>query len=268
MARAMGSVRAALVSALAVLWIAGPLGAATFRIYEPRFRTAEQLAPLVAPLLGPEGAAVPDPQGGKLVLTGEPEAIAKALAALQSLDGALHQYRIESETRSVESLDRAFARAGGWVDGGELRIGRVAAGADTGQRTRRLGASVLVLEGDQAEIWTGASVPVHWGGGVALVPAQSGFRVRPRTLGSGEIELEITPVLAERGPGGEIRETGAATQVRVRAGEAVALAGVAETRASRGESLPPGAHASAGSSDAALVVRVVPVDEVPAAPAR
>lgn len=264
----MGSVRGALVSALAVLWIAGPLGAATFRIYEPRFRTAEQLAPLVAPLLGPDGAAVPDPQGGKLVLTGEPDALAAALAALRSLDAALHQYRIESEARSVESLDRAFARAGGWVGGGELRIGRVSAGAASWAGARRLAASVLVLEGSEAELWTGTSVPVHWGGGVALVPAQSGFRVRPRTLGSGEIELEITPVLAERGPGGEIRETGAATQVRVRAGEAVALAGVAEAGESAGASLPPDARASARSSDAALVVRVTPVDEIPAAPAR
>ena len=130
----------------------------------------------------------------------------------------------------MESLDRAFASAGGWVGGGELRIGRVAAGAGSGERTRRLGASVVVLEGGEAQIWTGTSVPVNWGNGVALVPAQSGFRVRPRTLGSGEIELEITPVLAERGRGGEIRETGAATQVRVRPGEAVAIAGIDDVR--------------------------------------
>ena len=198
----MRSVRGALFAGAAILAIAGAVAAGTFRIYEPRFRTAEQLAPLVAPLLGPDGAALPDPQGGKLILQGEPEAIAQALEALRSLDGALHQYRIESETHSRESLDRAFAGAGGWVGGNGLRIGRVAAGAGSGERTRRLGASVLVLEGNEAEIWTGTSVPVNWGGGVALVPAQSGFRVRPRALGTGEIELEITPVLAERGARG------------------------------------------------------------------
>jgi hypothetical protein len=136
-------------------------GRPSLGIYEPRFRTAEQLAPLVAPLLGPDGAALPDPQGGKLILQGEPAAIAQALEALRSLDGALHQYRIESETRSRESLDRAFAGAGGWVDGGELRIGRVAAGAGGSERTRRLGASVVVLEGQEASIWTGVTVPVN-----------------------------------------------------------------------------------------------------------
>ena len=262
----MNALRGALFAGAAVLAIAGAVAAGTFRIYEPRFRTAEQLAPLVAPLLGPDGAALPDPQGGKLILQGEPEAIAQALEALRSLDGALHQYRIESETRSRESLDRAFAGAGGWVGGNGLRIGRVAAGAGSGERTRRLGASVLVLEGNEAEIWTGTSVPVNWGGGVALVPAQSGFRVRPRALGTGEIELEITPVLAERGAGGEIRETGASTQVRVRPGEAVAIAGVDDAGESRGASLPPRVHASASSGDSAIVVRVTPLDEVPASP--
>src|SRR4030095_9675072 len=166
---------------------AGPFG-----ISEPRFRTAEQLAPLVAPLLGPDGAALPDPQGGKLILQGEPGASPQPLEALRSLDGALHQYRIESETRSRESLDRAFAGAGGWIDGGERRLGRVCAGA-------------------------------------------SG----PRTLVAAEMETDVTPIRAERGGGGEIRETGAATQVRVRPGEAVAIAGVDDAGESRGASPPP-----------------------------
>ena len=144
----------------------------------------------------------------------------------------------------------------------------MAAGAGSGERTRRLGASLVVLEGGAGELWTGTSVPVNWGNGVALVPAQSGFRVRPRTLGSGDIELEITPIVAERGRGGSIRETGAATQVRVRPGESVAIAGVDESGESRGASLPASAHASSSASDSALVVRVIPMDELPASRAR
>src|SRR5262245_23959982 len=164
----MGWVRAAVLSASAVLGIAALAAAGTFKIYEPRYRTADQLAPLVAPLLGPDGGAIADPQGGKLILTGEPEAIAAALEALRSLDGALHQYRIESETRSRESLDRAFARAGGWVDGGDLRIGRVAAGAGGGGGSRRLAASVVVLGGRAAGIWAGTHVTGNRGGGAEL----------------------------------------------------------------------------------------------------
>ncbi len=242
---------------------------ARFRIYEPRSRSAEDLAPLVAPVLGPDGAAVPDPHGGSLILQGDPAAIADALAALETLDAEPRQYRIESETRSRESLAGLFAGAGARVGPGGLQVVRIAAGAGSGERTRRLGASLVVLDGRTAEIWTGTSVPVHFGDGIALVPVQSGVRVRPRTLGSGEIELEITPVLAEQGRDGEIRELGAATQIRVRPGESVAIAGVTESSDSRGASFPPSARAESSASDSAMIVRVTPFessyDAVPAA---
>jgi hypothetical protein len=48
----------------------------------------------------------------------------------------------------------------------------------------------------------------------------------------------------------------------------VAIAGVDESGESRGASLPASAHASASASDSALVVRVIPMDELPASPAR
>jgi len=257
------------VIALVFLLLASHASAqAGFRIYEPRSRTAEELAPLVAPLLGAGGGAVPDPHGGSLILEGDPEAIAQALAALETLDRPLAQYRIESQTRSRQELDTAFVRFGTWSDRGTFRLARVAAGAGAGGRSRAVSASVVVLEGHTAEVWTGSEVPMHFGADVALVPVQSGFRVKPRTLGTGEIELDITPVMAEQGRHGEIRETGAATQVRVKPGEAFALAAIGEEGSERSASLPPGARAQAGSSDSAIVVRVTPFESLPAAPAR
>jgi len=258
----------ALVLLVAALAAQAAAQGARFRIYEPRSRTAEELAPLVAPMLGPDGAAVADPNGGSLILQGDPSAIAEALAALETLDAPLRQYRIESETRGREALDLAFARAGGWVDRGSLRIARIAAGAQTGSRSRSVAATVVVLEGRTAEVWTGTTVPVHFGPELALVPAQSGFRVCPRSLGSGEIELEITPVVAEHGRGGEIHETGASTRLRVRPGESLAIAGIAETGDEQGASLPPGVHAESRSNDSAVIVRVTPFESVPAAPER
>jgi hypothetical protein len=254
--------------ALLVVSLSAPAAAQTrFKIYEPRNRTAEELAPLVAPLLGADGSAVADPYAGSLVLEGEPAAIADALAALETLDAAQHQYRIESETRSRESLAGAFAGVDARADGAGLQIVRVGAGANGGERSRRLGASLVVLEGHTAEIWTGSTLSMRFGDGVALVPAQSGVRVRPRTLGSGEIELEITPVLAERGRGGQIRELGSSTQIRVKPGEAVAIAGITETRDERGAAFPASARASSAASDSATVVRVTPFESgVPAAP--
>jgi type II secretory pathway component GspD/PulD (secretin) len=251
------------------LWLATQAFAqgASFHIYEPRSRTAEELAPLVAPMLGPDGGAVPDPHGGSLILEGDPAAIADALAALQTLDQAPHQYRIESETRSRAALEAASARVG-FADHGPLRVARVSAGALASDRTRSFGASVVVMEGRTAEVWSGRELPLHFGTETALVPVQSGFRVKPRTLGSGEIELEITPVVAEQGRQGEIHELGAATRVRVKPGESIALAGVDESAESRGASFPPGAGAASRADDSAIVVRVTPFESLPAAPER
>ena len=248
--------------------LAAPVSAQErFRIYEPRNRTAEDLAPLVAPLLGPDGAALVDPQGGSLILQGEPAAIRQALAALETLDAALHQYRIESETRSHDALAGAFASLDGRAETGGLRVVRIGAGAGGATGARRLGTSLVVLEGHAAEIWTGSTVPMRFGSDVAWVPVQSGVRVRPRTLGSGEIELEITPVMAERGDGDEIRELGAATQVRVKPGESVAIAGIRDARDESGASFPASARARSGASDTVTVVRVTPFESgVPAAP--
>jgi type II secretory pathway component GspD/PulD (secretin) len=255
----------ALVLLLATL-AADASAQARFRIYEPRSRSAEELAPLVAPMLGPDGTAVADAHGGSLILEGDPAAIADALAALESLDAPLHQYRIESETRSRESLEGAFAGVAAQVDGGGLRILRIAAGANRADRTRRLGTSLVVLEGHTAEIWTGTTMPTRFGRDVALVPVRSGVRVRPRALGSGEIELEITPVLAERGRGNEIRELGSSTQIRVKPGESVAIAGITDASDERGAGFPPSAHAESGGSDSAIIVRVTPFESVPASP--
>src|SRR5215468_8794357 len=105
-----------IAGALCALLAGSALAQARFRIYEPRSRTAEELAPLVAPMLGAEGSAVPDPHGGSLILEGDPQAIEQALAALDSLDRPAPQYRIESETRSRDSLESASAHIGAWSD--------------------------------------------------------------------------------------------------------------------------------------------------------
>src|SRR5262245_17431138 len=122
--------RARVIAAVLCAVLAGNAFAqARFRIYEPRSRTAEELAPLVAPMLGADGGAIPDPHGGSLLLEGDPQAIEEALAALESLDRPAPQYRIESETRSRESLESASAQLGAWSDRGTFRVARVAARA-------------------------------------------------------------------------------------------------------------------------------------------
>ena len=251
------------------LWIAlaaAVAGAqAAFRVYEPRSRTAEELAGLVAPLLGPEGAAIPDPHGGKLILQGDPAAIAAALEALRELDAPLRQYRVESQVTTRAALEGVGFSARGWVDAGGMRLARLAAGAGAARRERRFGAELVVLEGGSAEVWTGESRAVATALGPALVPARSGFRVRPHGLGSGEIELEIEPVVSELRGSNAIRETGGSTRVRVRPGETLAIAAIDDAGAGARAALD-GAGAHSESSDSILLVRVTLAGDAAASP--
>ena len=241
------------------LWIAlaaAVAGAqAAFRVYEPRSRTAEELAGLVAPLLGPEGAAIPDPHGGKLILQGDPAAIAAALEALRELDAPLRQYRVESQVTTRAALEGVGFSARGWVDAGGMRLARLAP----------VGAELVVLEGGSAEVWTGESRAVATALGPALVPARSGFRVRPHGLGSGEIELEIEPVVSELRGSNAIRETGGSTRVRVRPGETLAIAAIDDAGAGARAALD-GAGAHSESSDSILLVRVTLAGDAAASP--
>jgi Flp pilus assembly secretin CpaC len=274
-------VKSALAVGVAILLVAISAGAGSLQIYVPRSRPAEELAPLVQSLLAGQGQAVADPHSGKLILSGEPEAIAQALAALRELDQPVRQYRVDSETSTRKALEGESARVDGWIDAGGVRIGRVVgpegvrvrASAGSGGSSERLAASVVVMEGRSAEIWTGSDVPVttrtiERAGAYSrvtesteLVRVRSGFRVRPRSVGSDEIEVEITPIVEELGRGGSIAETGASTQIRVRPGESVAIGGVTREETSSGADAFQGAGRAAGSSDTLLVVRVTPLDD-------
>ena len=276
-------VKSALVLGAALLTLAFSAAAGGLEIYVPRNRTAEELAPLVQAMLADQGSAVADPHSGKIVLSGDPAAIASALEALRSLDQAVRQYRVESETSTREALDRASASVAGWIEAGNLRIGRVVgpegvnlhASAGGAGSSARVAASVVVMEGRSAEIWTGADYPVTTRtveragpyGRVTetteLVPVRSGFRVRPRSAGPEAIEVEITPIVEELGPEGSIRETGASTQIRVRPGESVAIGGLTRRESSAGADVFHGAERGAGASESLLVVRVTPLDDAP-----
>ena len=280
-----GCVKSALAFGVALLCLALSAAAGSLEIYVPRSRPAEELAPLVQAMLAGQGSAVADPHSGKLILSGEPEAIAQALAALRELDQAVRQYRVESETSTREALDATSAHVDGWIEAGDVSIGRVVgpegvrlhASAGGGGSSERLAASLVVMEGRSAEIWTGSDNPVttrtiERAGPYArvtetteLVPVRSGFRVRPRSAGPEAILVEITPIVQELGPDGSIRETGAATQIRVRPNESVAIAGVTRQASSAGTDVFRGAERGSSARESLLVVRVTPLDETPPA---
>ncbi len=235
----------ALGLALLVLLVSRPSGAAEVELYQPRHRPAAELAPLAQGLLGSRGTAVADPHSGKLILSGSETALAQALRALRELDAPLRQYRIEARATSEEVLRQRGFEIHGWLELGDLRIGRLRS-IDAGGRVvfrtlsteggELLLANLLVPEGRTAEIWTGTAQPVYLRvfrkrdtdeqilETTPPAPIRSGFQLRPRSLRGGSVELEVVAVIEEETPYGKRVEALAATRVKLAPGEEIVVA--------------------------------------------
>jgi hypothetical protein len=277
--------RKCLVATLAA-WLlsAGGVRAAEVEVYKAQFRPAAELAALVGPLLAPEGAAVADDSGGFVLLRGSPEAVAQAKQMLQTLDVLPRQYRISSELVSHSVLQARGVRVDGWVQVGDMRIGRTPAGpeglelsatqlrADSG---RRFQATAVALENTPAEIWTGNVYPFtvsHFEGSprhghrpgharvhetTAWMPVRQGLRVRARAAGDA-IDLDLAPVMQDGTPQSGIREMGAATRLRIKPGEQLVIGSLG-----RDDSLRTGDPlASASEENRAEDLLLVRVEEI------
>jgi len=267
--------------ALLGLLLAKASGAGELELYHPRHRPAGELAPLAQGLLGSEGTVVADPHSGKLILNGSASAVQRALQGLRQLDTPLAQYRIEAWQTSEQDLRLRGFEVGGWLEVGELRIGRVrrpGTGASVVFRTLRTEgaelqlANLLVLEGHEAEIWTGALHPVALRvfrkrstdeqilETTPLVPIRSGFRVRPTSLADGSIQLEIAALVEEEGPAGTRARTAAYTRVQLQPGEEIAIAEIGRqgSKLDTSSSLRYERETSAGNT--LVGVRVSPTD--------
>jgi hypothetical protein len=244
----IGSGWKALVIGL-VLASAAPLRAEDqVHIYRPQGRTAEELAPLVRGVLGPGGTAVPDPGSGALLLRGEPSAVRQALEVLGQLDAPLRSFRVSTELVSREQARVLGFGISGWTQVGPLRVSRAleAPGAravvrlDTrgveGSGRRR--SELVVVEGREGRIATGHLFPVsiyqdrppRRGGtdllvSPALLPVESGLRVRVRSAGEGLLDVEVEPFAAELGE----PSFSMATRLRMRPGETLALGGLSRS---------------------------------------
>lgn len=265
------------LTALLALWLPLAAVAAELEIYRPRHRPAEELAPLAAALMEPEGTAVADPRSGALVLRGPAANVARTLVALRALDVRSASFRVESALIRLSELAAAGLELEGWRALGGVRVGRIAARVE-GLRLRarallaagerRFSGRVSVLDGHDAELWTGSTrlepAVARSARGVrestVAVRVRTGLGVRPRSLPDGRIELELAPVAAERGAGGAIVRAGAATTLAVRAGEPFVLAGVSGRGAGDWLGPPGAAGGAAGSGDLVLLVAVERVE--------
>ncbi|MEE8314635.1 MAG: secretin N-terminal domain-containing protein [Myxococcota bacterium] len=237
--------------ALLALVLAAPLAArgAEFELYRPSHRSAEELAALVDPVLGAEGRAVADSGTGVLLLTGEADGLARARTLLRKLDVPLTRYLVESRIESREALRLRGYTLESELDLGPLRIARLAEPEParpvaqgrvhfwelTSRDERRSEHSLQVLEGRTAELWTGSLIPIRVRNfdlptreervleTEPLLSLQTGFQLRPRSLGKGELELELVAVTTGGHPAAEISRTSSATRLRLRLGDWVVV---------------------------------------------
>ncbi len=199
----------ALGLALLVLLLAGPSGAAELELYQPRHRPAAELVPLVQGLLGSDGAVVADPHTGKLVLSGSPAAVQQTLQALRKLDVLPRQYRIVARATSEEELSQRGFEIHGWLELGDLRIGRI----------------------------------------------RSGFRLRPRSLAQGAVELEIAAVVEEESPYGKRVQAFADARVRLEPDEEIVIAEI-RRQGTDVQTVPYATQQESYTSDTLVWVRV------------
>ncbi|HLS82865.1 MAG TPA: secretin N-terminal domain-containing protein [Steroidobacter sp.] len=239
------------IAALAGLLLAGALWAQPLQTIELQHRSAQDVIPILQPLLEPGGAL--SGQDHTLFVRTSSENLGQLRAALEKIDRAPRQLVVSVRRSTRREVERENARLEGAIRAGEATVSvdqrpRRSSGAtvyatDARRRSRDDGvSSVRVLEGGSALISSGQSVPVvtaiaaghggrRGGHGVAAVidwrNVGSGFLVTPRVSGD-MVVLQIEQGFESvRGAGIETQSL--STQVSARLGEWLELGGVSDS---------------------------------------
>jgi hypothetical protein len=210
-----------------------------------RHRFAEELLPMVQPLVGPQGTA--SGMNNVLIIRTTPDRMAEIEQVVAELDVAHRNIRVEvSHESGLQSDDRRISAGGrGRIGDAEIVIGepgrrRDGAEVEFNQGSRRIQRSgnqyLTVMDGGDAFIEVGQSVPYsqQWAvftqryarirQAAVFRDITTGFAVSPRYIGD-EVEVEITPRIARPGRGDVVDFEALSTRVRVRPGEWFDLGG-------------------------------------------
>lgn len=251
---------------LAALLAAGAAAQTTVEVIQLRYRQADQLIPVLQPLLGRD-ASISNFQN-QLVIRATPAELAQVKSVLASLDtppkrllitvrqdADVSASRREAEVSGSIGNDQARvtvpgsgSREGGNVvlrDGDDRLRARVLDSSQTG--SERIGQTVQVLEGYTAFIRAGESRPVRnrqvvrtmvngqWVDRVVETTdyrdATTGFNVRPRLQGD-RVTLDIDPQREtfDDQRRGAVNVQRVVTTVSGRLGEWISLGGIGEER--------------------------------------
>lgn len=250
---------------LLALTIRSPLaGAQELSVIELRHRPAEELVPLIQPLLGPGDAIVPN--RNQLILRADPVTVREIRALLEQIDRSPHRLLISvaqgSET-SGESVGTGAEIRGRIAPNQPNRSGvaiRGGAYQSQGRDGTHATQQVQTLDGQPAMIQMGSEMPVPYGYGVQYQPVTTGFAVTPRLSGNRVIiAVEPWSDRPSHGRGGVIETQSARTQVTAGLGEWVEIGGAVETSVREQSGLIGGSYAS-GRRDSRILLRVEDLD--------
>ena len=228
--------------------------ATEFKMITLQHRFAQELVPIVAPLVGDDGNA--SAIDNHLVIRASPERMQAIEELVAKLDTARRNMRITVSHEDMQSRSQQNIGASGNVRIGQGRVivkRRMAGDAlpesnvdiDLDQheysQSQQGTEFVNVAEGERAFIRVGQRVPYtqQW---VVLTQSYAqrlrntqfqdittGFAVRPRSLGD-QVEVEITPRIAQMGAGGVIDFEELSTIVMLRPGEWLDIGGIMQAR--------------------------------------
>jgi type II secretory pathway component GspD/PulD (secretin) len=212
--------------------------AQSLEVIDLKNRTAQELIPVLQPLVAPGGAL--SGQDYTLFVRTTSGNLAEIRRVVAQLDQAQRQLLVSVRTATRRQIEQEGVAVSGKLStqGSNARI----AGRDANTHVSRDGiASVAVLEGNAAMINNGSTVPivtvVAGGGRRPWAAAQTeyrdlpnGFLVTPRV--NGEVVVLDIQQRADSARGGSIETQQVQTQVSGQLGSWLALGGVNETRTS------------------------------------
>jgi type II secretory pathway component GspD/PulD (secretin) len=236
---------------LLALWTVAQVHAQplVLEIHALKYRTVEQVLPVVAPLVPPPGTV-----GGlqnQLVVRATAQTQADIRAVLDRLDAPPRRLLI-----SVRHDDQSHSRETATAAQGQVVLGQTrGVGVDLRLQDGRSSAAgqgiqqIQVLEGQPALIRSGQSSPVPMrqtvrgpDGSIRVIETVdyretgSSLQVLPRLAGE-QVILDILPERGEPGPGGSVSVQRLATQVSGRLGEWIELGGVTQDSSVRQSTL-------------------------------
>jgi type II secretory pathway component GspD/PulD (secretin) len=229
--------------------------AQSLTVIDLQYRRAEDLIPVLQPLLEQGGALTG--QDYKLFVRTSSGNLAQLRSAVAQLDKQQRQLLVSVRRSTAMDIQREQASASGTLSTRDGVSGTMRAGERNLQTQDSSVSSVQVLEGNAAFIATGTSVPIVTafavGGGKRPFVAgavenrnlQRGFMVTPRVNGD-QVILEISQQ-DERVGGNGIQSQSLNTQVIGRLGSWLQLGGVSESSSSSSSGLLSRSYSTGGN---------------------